>query len=98
MQSGLPCVTVVRPSALMGYSPRPRLDLTVNILTTHAVVNGVMEVWGGTQSRCSLHVEDMAELAGARRHYQDGLEVGGETLRAAIMRLLAQQTPLPPRP
>lgn len=53
-------VTVVRPAALCGYSPRPRLDLTVNILTTHAVVNGTIEVWGGDQSRCSLHVEDMA--------------------------------------
>lgn len=54
-------VTVVRPAALMGYSPRPRLDLTVNILTTHAVVNSVIEVWGGPQTRCSLHVEDMAD-------------------------------------
>ncbi len=61
LQSGLPCVTVVRPAALMGYSPRPRLDLTVNILTTHAVVNHSIEVWGGQQTRCSLHVEDMAD-------------------------------------
>lgn len=53
-------VTVVRPAALCGYSPRPRLDLTVNILTTHAVQKGVIQVWGGAQSRCSLHVRDMA--------------------------------------
>jgi hypothetical protein len=31
--------------------------------------------------------QEMSALAGAKRHYQDGLEVGGETLRGAIMRL-----------
>lgn len=55
------CTTVVRPAALCGFSPRPRLDLTVNILTTHAIVNGVIQVWGGDQYRCSLHVQDMAD-------------------------------------
>ena len=33
------CVTI-RPATLCGYAPRQRLDLSVNILTNHAVNNG----------------------------------------------------------
>ncbi|MFZ4733541.1 MAG: NAD-dependent epimerase/dehydratase family protein, partial [Pirellulales bacterium] len=34
----------VRPATICGYSPRQRLDLTVNILTNHAVNNGKITV------------------------------------------------------
>lgn len=53
-------VTVVRPSTVCGYSPRLRLDLTVNILTNHAINNGQITVFGGEQKRPNLHIEDMA--------------------------------------
>lgn len=53
---------VLRPATLCGYSPRQRLDLTVNILTNHAVNKGRITVFGGTQLRPNFHVEDMAEL------------------------------------
>ncbi|MGJ0510208.1 MAG: NAD-dependent epimerase/dehydratase family protein [Methylocystis sp.] len=52
--------TVLRPAALMGYAPRMRLDLAVNILTNWAVNKGRIEVWGGEQMRSTLHVWDMA--------------------------------------
>lgn len=52
--------TVVRPAALMGYAPRMRLDLAVNILTNWAVNKERLEVWGGEQMRSTLHVTDMA--------------------------------------
>jgi nucleoside-diphosphate-sugar epimerase len=52
-------VTVVRPATLCGYSPRQRLDLTVNILTNHAVNEGVIRIFGGDQYRPNLHIEDM---------------------------------------
>ncbi len=52
--------TVVRPAALSGYSPRLRLDLTVNILTNHAYHKGKITVFGGSQYRSNLHVDDMA--------------------------------------
>lgn len=52
-------VTVIRPATLCGYSPRQRLDLTVNILTNHAVNEGVIRVFGGDQYRPNLHIEDM---------------------------------------
>lgn len=55
-------VTVIRPSTVCGYSPRLRLDLTVNILTNHAINKGEITVFGGEQMRPNLHIEDMADL------------------------------------
>jgi len=55
-------VTIIRPSTVCGYSPRLRLDLTVNILTNHAVNKGAITVFGGEQMRPNLHIEDMADF------------------------------------
>ena len=55
-------VTVIRPSTVCGYSPRMRLDLTVNILTNHAINKGKITVFGGEQKRPNLHIEDMTDL------------------------------------
>jgi len=55
-------VTIVRPATVCGYSPRLRLDLTVNILTNHAVNRGKITVFGGDQKRPNLHIQDMADL------------------------------------
>ena len=55
-------VTVVRPSTVCGYSPRLRLDLTVNILTNHAVNRDKITVFGGEQKRPNLHIQDMTDL------------------------------------
>lgn len=52
----------LRPATVCGYAPRLRLDLTVNILTNHAVNNGRITVFGGGQKRPNLHVEDMTDL------------------------------------
>lgn len=51
----------IRPATVCGYSPRTRLDLSVNILTNHAVNKGIITVFGGTQMRPNLHVEDMVD-------------------------------------
>jgi nucleoside-diphosphate-sugar epimerase len=53
--------TVIRPATVCGYSPRTRLDLSVNILTNHAVNKGVITVFGGGQMRPNLHIEDMVD-------------------------------------
>ncbi len=53
---------IIRPATVCGYSPRLRLDLTVNILTNHAVSRGKITVFGGSQLRPNLHIEDMADL------------------------------------
>lgn len=55
-------VTIIRPSTVCGYSPRLRLDLTVNILTNHAVNKGEITVFGGDQMRPNLHIEDMTDF------------------------------------
>lgn len=52
----------VRPATVCGYSPRLRLDLSVNILTNHAINKGKITVFGGTQQRPNLHIEDMTDL------------------------------------
>ena len=52
---------VIRPATLCGYSPRQRLDLSVNILTNHAVNSGKITVFGGAQRRPNLHVKDMVD-------------------------------------
>lgn len=53
---------VIRPATVCGYSPRQRLDLSVNILTNHAVNTGKIKVFGGIQKRPNLHIEDMVDL------------------------------------
>ena len=58
---GFTCCTI-RPATVCGYSPRLRLDLTVNILTNHAINKGRITVFGGDQLRPNLHIEDMADL------------------------------------
>lgn len=55
-------VVSVRPATVCGYSPRLRLDLTVNILTNHAVNKGVITVFGGRQMRPNIHIEDITDL------------------------------------
>ena len=53
---------VVRPATVCGYSPRLRLDLTVNILTMSALTKGRITVFGGTQQRPNIHIEDVVDL------------------------------------
>jgi nucleoside-diphosphate-sugar epimerase len=53
---------IVRPATICGYSPRLRLDLTVNILTNLAVNNRKITIFGGAQKRPNLHIEDMTDL------------------------------------
>ena len=55
-------VCVLRPATVCGYSPRLRLDLTVNILTNHAINKGEITVFGGDQLRPNIHIEDITDL------------------------------------
>lgn len=52
----------LRPATVCGYAPRLRLDLTVNILTNHAINNGKITVFGGEQKRPNINIEDMTDL------------------------------------
>lgn len=73
---------VIRPATVCGYSPRMRFDLTVNILTNHAVNRRVITVFGGSQKRPNIHIDDVAELYVKLLEYPDAL-LAGETFNAA---------------
>jgi nucleoside-diphosphate-sugar epimerase len=74
-------VTIIRPATVCGYSPRMRFDLTVNILTNHAVNRGVIRVFGGAQKRPNIHIDDVTELYVKVLEYPDEL-IAGETFNA----------------
>ena len=74
---GFTCV-IIRPATVCGYSPRTRLDLSVNILTNLAVNKGKITVFGGEQMRPNLHVNDMCDA------YQMLLEVPAEKIAGQI--------------
>jgi nucleoside-diphosphate-sugar epimerase len=52
---------VFRPATVCGYAPRQRLDLSVNILTNHAINNSKITVFGGDQMRPNLHILDYCD-------------------------------------
>jgi len=56
---------VYRPATVCGYGPRQRLDVSVNILTNLAVNKGNITVFGGSQLRPNLHIQDYADLCKA---------------------------------
>jgi nucleoside-diphosphate-sugar epimerase len=70
---------ILRPATVCGYSPRMRLDLTVNILTNHAVNNKRITVFGGQQMRPNIHIEDVADL------YVKALEWPDEVIDGRIL-------------
>ncbi|MFZ5790025.1 MAG: NAD-dependent epimerase/dehydratase family protein [Pseudomonadota bacterium] len=79
------CVTI-RPATVCGYAPRQRLDLSVNILTNHAVNNGKITVFGGTQLRPNLHIQDMCDLYKLLLDLPDE-KIAGETFNAGYQNM-----------
>ena len=55
------CGVIFRPATVCGYSPRQRLDLSVNILTNFAVNKKFIKVFGGDQLRPNLHIADYCD-------------------------------------
>ena len=53
---------IFRPATVCGYAPRLRLDLSVNILTNHAVNKNKIMVFGGKQLRPNLHIKDYCDV------------------------------------
>lgn len=56
------CVNIVRPATVCGYSPRMRLDLSVNLLTMQALAKQKITVFGGDQTRPNIHLKDMIRV------------------------------------
>jgi len=55
-------VQIVRPATVCGYSPRMRLDVSVNLLTIQALCKGQITVFGGAQVRPNIHIDDLTDL------------------------------------
>lgn len=55
-------VQCIRPATVCGYSPRMRLDLSVNMLTMQALANKKITVFGGDQIRPNIHIQDITDL------------------------------------
>jgi nucleoside-diphosphate-sugar epimerase len=55
-------VQIVRPATVCGYSPRMRLDVSVNMLTMQALTKGKITVFGGNQIRPNIHIEDITDI------------------------------------
>ena len=69
---------IIRPATVCGYSPRMRFDLSVNILTNHAVNNQAITVFGGSQKRPNIHIEDITDL------YVELLDIPSEKIAGQV--------------
>ncbi len=49
----------IRPATVFGFSPRMRLDVSVNMMTSQALIKKKMTVFGGNQIRPNIHMKDM---------------------------------------
>ena len=100
---------VIRPATVCGYSPRQRLDVIVNILTNHAVNKGRITIFGGTQMRPNIHIQDMVDLyvlllrlpkeSIAGRTYNAGYEIHklselAEVVRGVVEREMPDRGPI----
>ena len=65
-------VKCIRPATVCGYSPRMRLDVSVNMLTSQALKNNKITVFGGDQTRPNIHIQDMANIY---RHFLNNPEI-----------------------
>ena len=52
----------IRPATVCGYAKRQRLDVVVNILTNLAFHKREITIFGGSQLRPNIHIEDMADV------------------------------------
>jgi nucleoside-diphosphate-sugar epimerase len=68
----------IRPATVCGYSPRLRLDLSVNILTNLAINKGEITVFGGDQKRPNIHIDDICD------YYIKLLEIPKEKIAGKI--------------
>jgi nucleoside-diphosphate-sugar epimerase len=55
-------INIIRPATVCGLSPRMRFDLTVNLLTMQALRKREITVFGGSQKRPNIHVEDLTDI------------------------------------
>ncbi len=52
----------IRPATVCGFSPRMRLDVSVNMFTFQALKFKSMSVFGGNQIRPNIHIQDLINV------------------------------------
>ena len=52
----------IRPATVCGFSPRMRLDVSVNMFAFQALKNKKMTVFGGSQIRPNIHIQDLINV------------------------------------
>jgi nucleoside-diphosphate-sugar epimerase len=52
----------IRPATVCGYSPRMRLDVTVNMFVKQAFFNKNITVFGGSQIRPNINIKDLTNV------------------------------------
>ena len=52
----------IRPATVCGYSPRMRLDVSVNMFAFQAIKFKSMSVFGGSQIRPNIHIQDLVNV------------------------------------
>ncbi len=55
-------VQIIRPATVCGYSPRMRLDVSVNMFTMQALAKRRITVFGGQQTRPNIHIDDITDV------------------------------------
>ena len=65
-------VHCIRPATVCGFSPRMRLDVSVNMFTYQALKNKKMTVFGGGQTRPNIHIKDIANVY---KHFIENPEI-----------------------
>ncbi len=65
-------IKCIRPATVCGFSPRMRLDVSVNLLTFQALKNKKITVFGGHQTRPNIHILDIANVY---RHFLKNLNI-----------------------
>jgi nucleoside-diphosphate-sugar epimerase len=84
---------IFRPATVCGVAPRQRLDLSVNILTNLAVNNRKITVFGGSQMRPNLHIQDYCD---AIKEFLtvDSHKIQGETFNVGYQNLTIMEIAL----
>ena len=52
----------IRPATVCGFSPRMRLDVSVNMFVYQALSKGEITVFGGNQIRPNIHINDLSNI------------------------------------
>ena len=74
-------VKCIRPATVCGFSPRMRLDVSVNLLTFQALKNKKITVFGGKQTRPNIHILDIANVY---RHFLKNTHISSGCFNAGF--------------